>query len=125
MVTRESKKQIGVRGEDLACAELERQGLQVLERNWRCRLGEIDIVAAEAGANGLTMVFCEVKCRSGLGFGHPLEAITFTKRRTLRQLAAVWMRQHRVKASAIRLDAIGVVLAPGEEPSVTHVRAVG
>jgi putative endonuclease len=98
MVTRESKKQIGVRGEDLACAELERQGLQVLERNWRCRLGEIDIVAAEAGANGLTMVFCEVKCRSGLGFGHPLEAITFTKRRTLRQLAAVWMRQHRVKA---------------------------
>jgi putative endonuclease len=125
MATRESKKQIGVRGEDLACAELERQGLQVLERNWRCRLGEIDIVAAEAGANGLTMVFCEVKCRSGLGFGHPLEAITFTKRRTLRQLAAVWMRQHRVKASAIRLDAIGVVLAPGEEPSVTHVRAVG
>ena len=125
MATRESKKQLGVRGEDLACAELERQGLQVLERNWRCRLGEIDIVAAEAGANGLTMVFCEVKCRSGLGFGHPLEAITFTKRRTLRQLAAVWMRQHRVKASAIRLDAIGVVLAPGEEPSVTHVRAVG
>jgi putative endonuclease len=125
MATRESKKQIGVRGEDLACAELERQGLQVLERNWRCRLGEIDIVAAEAGANGLTMVFCEVKCRSGLGFGHPLEAITFTKRRTLRQLAAVWMRQHRVKASAIRLDAVGVVLAAGEEPSVTHVRAVG
>jgi putative endonuclease len=125
MATRESKKQIGVRGEDLACAELERQGLHVLERNWRCRLGEIDIVAAEAGANGLTMVFCEVKCRSGLGFGHPLEAITFTKRRTLRQLAAVWMRQHRVKASAIRLDAVGVVLAPGEEPSVTHVRAVG
>jgi len=125
MAMRESKKQIGVRGEDLACAELERQGLQVLERNWRCRLGEIDIVAAEAGASGLTMVFCEVKCRSGLGFGHPLEAITFTKRRTLRQLAAVWMRQHRVKASAIRLDAIGVVLAPGEEPSVTHVRAVG
>jgi putative endonuclease len=125
MATRESKKQIGVRGEDLACAELERQGLQVLERNWRCRLGEIDIVAAEAGADGLTMVFCEVKCRSGLGFGHPLEAITFTKRRTLRQLAAVWMRQHRVKASAIRLDAVGVVLAAGAEPSVTHVRAVG
>ena len=125
MAMRESKKQIGVRGEDLACAELERQGLQVLERNWRCRLGEIDIVAAEAGAYGVTMVFCEVKCRSGLGFGHPLEAITFTKRRTLRQLAAVWMRQHRVKASAIRLDAVGVVLAAGEEPSVTHVRAVG
>jgi putative endonuclease len=54
---RSTKKQLGVRGEDLACAELERQGLQVLERNWRCRLGEIDIVAAEAGTSGLTLVF--------------------------------------------------------------------
>ena len=125
MPGRESKKQIGVRGEDLACAELERQGLQVLERNWRCRLGEIDIVAAEAGPNGLTLVFCEVKCRSGLGFGHPLEAITYAKMRTLRQLAAVWMREYRMKASAIRLDAIGVVLTPGQEPSLKHVRAVG
>ena len=121
----ESKQQLGVRGEDLACAELQRQGMQVLERNWRCRLGEIDIVAAEAGANGLTLVFCEVKCRRGLGFGHPLEAITFSKMRTLRQLAALWMREHHLRASAIRLDAIGVVLAPGQEPSLTHVRAVG
>jgi putative endonuclease len=121
----ESKQQLGVRGEDLACAELQRQGMQVLERNWRCRLGEIDIVAAEAGASGLTLVFCEVKCRSGLGFGHPLEAITFSKMRTLRQLAALWMREHHLRASAIRLDAIGVVLAAGQEPSLTHVRAVG
>ena len=121
----QSKQQLGVRGEDLACAELERQGMQVLERNWRCRLGEIDIVAAEVGDAGLTLVFCEVKCRSGLGFGHPLEAITFTKMRTLRQLAALWMREHHVKASTIRLDAIGVVLVSGEPPSLTHVRAVG
>jgi putative endonuclease len=125
MAATESKKQIGVRGEDLACAELVRQGMQILERNWRCRLGEIDIVAAESVAAGLTLVFCEVKCRSGLGFGHPLEAITYTKMRTLRQLAALWMRQHRMTASSIRLDAIGVVLAPEQEPSLTHVRAVG
>jgi putative endonuclease len=125
MAVSESKKQIGVRGEELACAELERQGMRILERNWRCRLGEIDIVAAEADATGLTLVFCEVKCRSGLGFGHPLEAITYTKMRTLRQLAAVWMREHRMKASSIRLDAIGVVLVPGQEPSLTHRRAVG
>lgn len=80
---------------------------------------------SRVGAAGLTLVFCEVKCRIGLGFGHPLEAITYTKMRTLRQLAAVWMREHRTKASSIRLDAIGVVLAPGQEPSLTHVRAVG
>jgi putative endonuclease len=121
----QSKQQLGVRGEDLACAELERQGMQVLERNWRCRLGEIDIVAAEVGEAGLTLVFCEVKCRSGLGFGHPLEAITFAKMRTLRQLAALWLREHHLKASTIRLDAIGVVLVSGEPPSLTHVRAVG
>ena len=121
----ESKRQLGIRGEDLACAELERQGMQILERNWRCGLGEIDIVAAEKGVNGLTLVFCEVKCRSGLGFGHPLEAITFAKRQTLRQLAAIWMRQHHIKASTIRLDALGVVLMPGNEPLVSHVRAVG
>jgi putative endonuclease len=125
MPATESKRQLGVRGEDLACAELERQGMQVLERNWRYRLGEIDIVAREAGPTGLTLVFCEVKCRSGMGFGHPLEAITFAKMRTLRQLAAIWMREHHVKASTIRLDAIGVVLAPGAPASLTHVRAVG
>jgi putative endonuclease len=119
------EKQLGARGEDLACAELERQGMRVLEWNWRCRLGEIDIVAAETGDAGLTLVFCEVKCRSGLGFGHPLEAITFAKLRTLRQLAALWMREHRIKASTIRLDAIGVVMVPGQVPSLTHVRAVG
>ena len=52
MVATEPKRQLGVRGEDLACAELERHGMRVLERNWRCRLGEIDIVAAETGEEG-------------------------------------------------------------------------
>ena len=55
----------------------------------------------------------------GLGFGHPLEAMTFTKMRTLRQLAAIWMREHRLNVSAIRLDAIGVVLVFGQSPSLT------
>jgi putative endonuclease len=120
----ESKKQVGVRGQDLACAELEQQCWQVLERTWPCRLGEIDIVAWEVGETGLTLVFCEVKCRSGLRIGHPLEAITFAKMRTLRQLAASWMRHH-LKASEIRLDGIGVMLVPGQPPSLTHVGAVG
>jgi putative endonuclease len=125
MPSTESRQQVGRRGEDLACAELERQGMEVVDRNWRCALGEIDIVAAEPGERGITLVFCEVKCRTGMGFGHPLEAITFAKMRTLRQLAAHWLRQHRITAKGIRLDAIGVVMLPGQEPSLTHVKAVG
>ena len=125
MVRTESRQEVGRRGEDLACAELERQGLAVLARNWRCSAGEIDIVAAERSERGVTLVFCEVKCRSGLQFGHPLEAITYAKLRTLRQLAAQWTRENRVTARTIRVDAIGVVLRPGQEPSLTHVRAVG
>ncbi len=125
MVRTESRQEVGRRGEDLACAELERQGLEVLARNWRCSAGEIDIVAAERSDRGVTLVFCEVKCRSGLLFGHPLEAITYAKLRTLRQLAAQWMRENRMTARVIRVDAVGVVLLPGQEPSLSHVRAVG
>jgi putative endonuclease len=120
-----SRQHVGRQGEDLACAELVRQGMEVVDRNWRCARGEIDIVAAEPGEDGVTMVFCEVKCRSGLGYGHPLEAITFAKLQTLRQLAAIWLRQHQVSVSGIRLDAIGIVLVPGGQPFLTHVRAVG
>jgi putative endonuclease len=119
------RQTLGVRGEDLAVAELERQGMVVLARNWRCRTGEIDIVASEEGEGGRTLVFCEVKCRSGLGFGDPLEAITWAKLRKLRALAAEWMKVHRASAATIRLDAVGVLLLRGEPPRLTHVKAVG
>jgi putative endonuclease len=120
-----ARQALGVRGEDLAVAELQRQGMEVLARNWRCRLGEIDVVAAETVDGRTTVVFCEVKCRSGLGFGDPLEAITWAKLRKLRSLAAEWMAAHAVSAQAIRLDAIGVLLVRGQAPRLTHVKAVG
>ena len=120
-----ARQALGVRGEDLAVAELQRQGMEVLARNWRCRLGEIDVVALETVGGRTTVVFCEVKCRSGLGFGDPLEAITWAKLRTLRSLAAEWMAAHEVRAQAIRLDAVGVLLVAGRERRLTHVKAVG
>ena len=98
-------KRLGVRGEDLAVAELERDGLVVLERNWRCRAGEIDIVAAERVGAATTIVVCEVKCRSGLGFGDPLEAITHAKLRRLRQLAAEWLAASSWRPDRVRIDA--------------------
>jgi putative endonuclease len=124
-MVRNARQALGVRGEDLAVAELERQGMEVVERNWRCRLGEIDVVATETVDGRTTVVFCEVKCRSGLGFGDPLEAITWAKLRRLRSLAAEWMRVHEVTAARVRLDAVGVLLVRGREPTLRHVRAVG
>lgn len=116
---------VGVLGEDLAAAELERQGMSILARNWRCRSGEIDIVAAEFVDGRRTVVFCEVKCRTGLGFGVPLESITHAKVRRLRQLAGEWLAAVGEGPDRIRLDAVGVVLLPGREPQVTHVRGIG
>jgi len=125
MAAKESQQAIGTRGEDLAAAELERQGMVILDRNWRCRVGEIDIVAMEVGDADRSLVFCEVKCRTGLGFGPPLEAITYAKVRKLRQLAAEWLATSNITARKIRIDAVGVVLSPEKEPQLTHVRGIG
>jgi putative endonuclease len=120
-----SQQTIGTRGEDLAAAELERQGMVILDRNWRCRLGEIDIVAMEVEDADRSLVFCEVKCRTGLGFGPPLEAITYAKVRKLRQLAGEWLATSNITARRIRIDAVGVVLLPEKEPQLTHLRGIG
>lgn len=120
-----SKQEVGGRGEDLAVAELERQGMEIVARNWRCRTGEIDIVAVDRQGGRPTLVFVEVKCRTGLGFGHPLEAITWAKIRRLRQLAAEWMSIHPTGPAGVRIDAVGVLMVPGRAPELTHVRAVG
>lgn len=121
-----SKRDVGNRGEDLAADFLQRTaGMEVLARNWRCKIGEIDIVAFERDGVHTTLVFCEVKTRTGLGFGVPLEAITHQKLRRLRHLAAHWLIEKETRADDIRLDAIGVVMLPGREPEITHVRAIG
>ena len=123
---RVDRQAVGRQGEDLAVAELERQGLEVLARNWRCgRLGEVDVVALDTSGAVPTVVVVEVKCRTGLGYGHPLEAVTWAKLRTLRQLAAEWIREHQRGPARIRIDAIGVVLLPGAEPQLTHARGIG
>lgn len=120
-----SRQQVGARGEDLAAAELTRQGMEIIARNWRCPIGEIDIIAVETTERARTLVFCEVKCRTGLGFGSPLESITVAKLRKLRQLAAQWLVSESVHVDEIRLDAVGVVMLRGQLPEVTHVRGIG
>lgn len=104
-------------GEDLAAAHLTDQGMVVIERNWRCDLGELDIVARE----GDSLVVCEVKTRSSRRFGDPLEAVTQAKATRLRRLAARWVAEHQVRPREIRIDLVGIVLAPGG-PEIDHVR---
>jgi putative endonuclease len=121
----DERKTIGRRGEDLAAAYLEQLGWQIVERNWRFqRVGEIDIIAVEPSSPRGTLVFCEVKHRSGTGFGQPLEAITHAKLHRLHRLACVWMATHQMGYDKVRIDAIGVMSLPGADPAITHARAV-
>ncbi len=114
-----AKDELGRAGEARAAAHLERLGWQVLDRNWRCRDGELDIVALDAGE----LVIVEVKTRSGLGFGHPLEAIDRHKRNRLWYLAMAWAHAHPELAHGrrLRIDAIAVIGPDPARAKVEHV----
>lgn len=114
------RTQLGRRGEDAAAEHLAALGMLVVARNWRCRYGEIDVVAREGG----TLVICEVKTRSGVGFGSPLEAITAVKQMRLRRLAGLYLAEVGGHRGPVRIDAVGVLWHPGRNPDVVHVRGV-
>ncbi len=113
---------LGRRGEEKAVEFLESRGWRVVDRNWRCREGEIDIVAVEP--DGRTLVVVEVKSRSGLGFGAPLETITYAKACRLRRLAALYVRQSGLRPSVIRVDAVGVLWPRGGECQFSYARGI-
>jgi putative endonuclease len=115
------KDELGRAGEQVAAEYLERAGLRILDRNWRCADGEIDIVAAERRV----LVVCEVKTRSGTTFGTPLEAVSRHKLARLRRLAAQWLVAHGVLFDEVRIDVIGLLKDKAGEFQVEHVRGVG
>jgi putative endonuclease len=117
-----SRNEIGAHGEQLAVEHLHGLGLRIVARNWRCRYGELDVIAAE-GAN--TLVFVEVKTRTGDGFGGVAEAVTPQKVRRIRRLAGLWLAGQESGWSQIRIDVIGVRLGRCRTPEVTLVRGVG
>jgi putative endonuclease len=101
----DDRRHLGAGGEDLAARWYEARGGVVVDRNWRCPQGELDLVVRL----GSTMVFCEVKARTTAAFGSPFEAVTVTKQRRIRRLAAAWLDQSGERAAALRFDVAGLL----------------
>ncbi len=113
-----AKDAVGGYGERVAVAHLVAQGMQLVERNWRCARGELDAVLRD----GEVLVVVEVKTRRGNGYGLPAEALGYRKVARLRRLAALWLAEHPVGASEIRFDVVSVWPQPRGAARVEHLR---
>jgi len=116
-----AKDVLGRDGEQAAVNYLEGCGFRILDRNWRCAEGEIDIVAVDRH----TFVVCEVKTRSGTRYGTPLEAVGRAKRSRLRKLAVRWLTAHGVRFDQIRIDVVGLLYEGSGGFTIEHLRGVG
>jgi putative endonuclease len=101
-------------GEDLVARWYEAQGYEVLARNWRTRSGELDLIVGRARV----VVFCEVKTRTGDGFGAPAESVTRLKRQKLRVLAASWLDGRATPVRELRFDVASVLWPVGGDPEL-------
>jgi putative endonuclease len=100
------RRALGIRGEDAAAAWYEARGYEIVARNWRCREGELDLVARL----GRTYVFCEVKTRTTDAFGIPAESVTRDKQMRVRRLAARWLDTDAPRpAGEIRFDVASIL----------------
>jgi putative endonuclease len=115
------RRSLGAFGETYAARRLVEQGMVLLDRNWRCDAGEIDLVLRD----GSVLVVCEVKTRSSTAFGTPVEAVTVQKAERLRRLAERWLEDHHVRPDDVRIDIVGVLVPRRGAPEVEHVRGVG
>src|SRR5688572_4744119 len=104
------RQSLGKRGEELACAELEKRGYLIVDRRFRTRCGELDIVARD----GVVLVFVEVKARSGSNFGTPLESVTWQKQQRLSRMAASYLCVKRLGHDiACRFDVVSILEQQG------------
>lgn len=115
-----AKDALGEYGERVAARHLLAQGMTVLERRWRCALGELDIIAVD----GDCLVVCEVKTRRSIAAGYPVEAVTPQKLARLRRLAAVWLAAHEGSFPQVRIDVVAVRVPRRGGPVVDHLRGV-
>jgi putative endonuclease len=119
-VTYAQRKALGAFGEQIAARHLVDAGLTLLDRNWRCPAGEIDIVAADHG----TVVVCEVKTRRSFRFGTPLEAVTSQKAARLHRLGWLWVKAHEVRCRGLRVDVVAIESRRNGPAVVEHIVGV-
>jgi putative endonuclease len=113
-----STKRLGERGEDAAAAYLERAGFTIVERNWRCSAGEIDIIAMD----GETVVLCEVKTRRSTSKGSPSDAVTPAKRQRYARLASAYVQEAGLPETEIRFDVIAILVIAEDRALLRHHR---
>ncbi len=114
-----NNRDLGKRGEDAAAAYLERAGMAVVERNWRCKAGEVDIIALD----GTVLVLVEVKTRKGCGKGTPEEAISPTKQKRLTRLARTYVAQTGMDEVEVRFDVVTLLTISEDRALLRHHRA--
>lgn len=116
-----SRQSLGRHGEDFAVEHLEAQGWTIRQRNWRCSHGEIDIIALTP--DPVTVVFVEVRTRSSVSAGHPLETIVPGKAARMRRTAGAWLSAQTEFIPRFRIDVIGIVWN-GHAPELTHLEGL-
>ncbi len=118
-----NKKIIGKIGEDMACEYLYQEGYEILERNFRCRLGEIDIIATKNNKKAeKKLIFVEVKTRTNLNYGRPSEAINNIKKQHILKVAKYYILKNKIKNPIVRFDAIEVLLGKQKTCSINHIK---
>ncbi len=116
----DTRKKLGNRGEKIAAKFLRKQGYQIIEKNYRSRLGEIDIVAKEDES----IVFVEVKTRCSTDFGLPEEALSYDKRRRLSKLALGYLVHRRIKDTNCRFDVVSILMDNKKVRKVKHIELI-
>ena len=111
-------KTLGIVGEELACQFVKARGYKVLLRNYKCPLGEIDLVAKEKGV----LVFMEVKTRRSLEMGLPVESITFHKRAQITKCAKYYLKRYRIADVPCRFDVVSVFLEQDKHPEIELIQ---
>lgn len=115
----DDRRKLGERGEEAAAAYLERCGMEIISRNWRCSAGEIDIVALDE----TTLVLCEVKTRRTARKGTPEDSVTPAKQRRYSRLAAAYIQEAGLESISLRFDVIAILAIAPDRALLRHHRA--